>query len=47
MMVKVKAYDAMKTMKRSREDVNSAVFPSDVSPLVDGTVLDPFPAPIE
>ncbi|KAK7843914.1 protein yls3 [Quercus suber] len=36
MMVKVKAYDAMKTMKRSREDVNSVVFPSDVSPPVDG-----------
>lgn len=46
-VVKVDAYDAMKSRTKSRENVNFVEFPSDVPLSVDGIVFDPVPAPIE
>lgn len=46
MVPMVEACDAMKSRKKSRDIVNFVEFASDVPLTVDGTVLDPVPAPI-
>lgn len=43
-LVRVEAYDAIKKRKNKIEMGNAVVLPSDESPPVDGTVLDPPPA---
>lgn len=46
MVPRVEACDVMKSRKKSRDIVNFVEFASDVPLSVDGTVLDPVPAPI-
>jgi len=46
MVPMVEACDVMKSRKKSRDIVNFVEFASDVPLTVDGTVLDPVPAPI-